>query len=398
MDMFSLTPVEAAIWNMAVMIQGWLSQNIFGTLQFKFLVILSFAGMFLWCMSKIRQGEDIDSQQLGKSIIIYLSLMSFGLIFLTAKNSAPFNPTSHSGDSWKSISGRTELEYQSNGLYWYTIFHKGTNQISKFIVDGINSIFNDKLYSKSPDILFKTLVATSEVAIDSPEITETFMALAKDCTDTRNAKILEKNESLEKLYKLEDPNCNSLYNDLLRQLDSWASKNMPSFLHSVGYNASKLPLGFSSVGDMKFLKNKVISSAIINLVKQKTGEGNYEMHYKALRMENDGGEKFLFTIQRFLNTGAKWSIAFSNPFTGENNMAGKIIKNEAANMYNNFINLLPSIKGYLKAFLVLSFLAASAGLCFGSVKMFLWWFSILGLEALYGPLSTLNYHISSIFL
>ena len=48
------------------------------------------------------------------------------------------------------------------------------------------------------------------------------------------------------------------------------------------------------------------------------------------------------------------------PFTSEDVEAG-IVKNEAGIIYNNLLNLVPPIKGYIKAFVCLSFVAFTVG-------------------------------------
>ena len=89
--------------------------------------------------------------------------------------------------------------------------------------------------------------------------------------------------------------------------------------------------------------------------------------------------------------------AILSPFTDKNVEAG-LVKNEAGVIYNNLLNLVPTIKGYIKAFICLSFLVVSALLSMGFARPFMWWGQVLLLEALYTPLSALNYQLCSFFL
>jgi hypothetical protein len=88
----------------------------------------------------------------------------------------------------------------------------------------------------------------------------------------------------------------------------------------------------------------------------------------------------------------------ANLFNENGDGEAAINRNEARNIYNNLLNLIPAFKGLVKAFIAIAFLAAAGGLCLGFIKPLLWWLGLVMMDMVYEPLSTLNYEINALLL
>ena len=400
--MFSLTPIEAALWSLGVQAQTYLAKTLFSGFAF-----LSVAVTFLsWFIYKtiFNYGKDGNGTEILKRIFEYLCIFFFGLMCLRTLSSETFTPTDSSGRSWVShyhVAGNPHyrsLKNNNDGLYWYLNIHQGFIEVSRFMTDKISTLFGDRGYARSPQMVFKMLVATANVQIDDPKITAAFDRLASECTDSDTAKILEKDEPLAALFTLEKNECRRLYSDFRYDLNRWAKSVMPRYLKRVAReDKSMVPDAVESFASETLLENKMIASSLINYVKTVASSKKDSINTNADALGlRDRWDHFYFNLQRSLSGGAGLATV-ATLFTDEN-VEGTLVKNEAGIIYNNLLNLIPSIKGYIKIFVALGFLAAAAGMACGFLKPMIWWLRICLIEMLYEPLSTLNYEIHSILV
>ena len=146
------------------------------------------------------------------------------------------------------------------------------------------------------------------------------------------------------------------------------------------------------------IENKIVASALVSYVKDKSRRGRDEINTNKDALGITDNEDYAwFTLQRALSGGAMPAM-FSSLFGSGGNIDGGIHRNEARMVYNNLYNLLPSFRGYIKIYLSVFFILASAALSLGFTKpMFAWSISLL-MDSAYLPVSALNYHVHSFIM
>lgn len=400
-NLFAMTPIEGAIWHMGVMAQSYLGVELFGSNVFTLVAVAGLTLAFFRMMMGISEGHSPEIA--ARRFIVHLGMMGLGLMFLRTMNTQPFTPSDSDGKAWADyefvrMSPQFKaLKRSTDGLYWYTLFHKGAIEVTNVMTAAVNSVFRDRIYPKSSNMVFKMLVNTANIALDDPEITEGLEVLASKCSDALDAKVLTKGDSLKILFDLETPECQTKYNSLQSSLRLWVKKRYPDYLSKLQeIPASDLSSDIATVNERTTLENKIIASAIINYAKSKgPHKDGLNTNTTALTL-NDKSEQFWFNVQRVVSNGSGAS-AIARLFT-DRDVDATLIRNEAGIIYNNLLNLMPVIRGYIKAFLALAFLLAAAGLALGQTKPMIWWFTLLALEMLYTPLSALNYELCSTFM
>ena len=347
-QIFSMTPIEASIWHWAVSAQNYLATELFGSNVFLGCIILMFTIFLLKSMWNLSQGGVAD--EIGRRILFKLAMVGMGLLFLRTMNTSPFLPVDSNDTPWQSKSYvvRTpkfsNLKNSTDGLYWYTFFHKGGVQLGKFLTNAVGGIFQDPCYPKSPNMLFKVMVGSAAVAIDDSRVTENLDVLAQKCSDTANGAVLGKGDSLKVLFDLSSVECQDRYKDLKVSLSNWASRRMPHYLRKfIDLGAGEYPVRLGAINDGETLENKVIASALVNYAKSKAGKKDeINTNVEALGIRSVS-EHFWFNVQRMVS-GGSLIPAIISPFTEEDTEAA-IVKNEAGIIYNNLLNLVPPVKG-----------------------------------------------------
>lgn len=400
-DIFAMTPVEGAIWHMGVMAQSFLSSEIFGSNVFTALVVLGFTVVFFRSLMAINDGE--DSNVAARRVLVHMLLMGLGLMFIRTVNSAPFTTTDAGGRSWVSYSSVAmspnydALKRSTDGLYWYTFLHKGAIQVSNVMTEAVGGVFNDKNYPKASNMVFKMLVNTANMAIDDPKVTESLEILAAKCSDTADGRVLDKNGSLHSLFDIRGPDCEKHYADLQAGLRSWVKRRYPEYLKKIeALPDTETHEKLAGLKDRQVLENKIIASALVNYAKSRGSRSDGINTNSGALTLNDKSDHFWFNVQRVVASGAG-TASIASMFT-DNDTEAVIVRNEAGIIYNNLLNLLPTIRGYVKAFIALAFILCAAVLSMGHTKPMIWWLTIVGMEMLYTPLSALNYEICTNFM
>ena len=247
--------------------------------------------------------------------------------------------------------------------------------------------------------MFKLLTSTASVNLDDPQVTASLDDFVGRCSDTQVGNVTDEAGSMGDLMDLDDPECMDRYRDLQAELKTWARNSMPGVLRKAQTaNSDEIPPGLVGFTNAELIENKVISSALVNYGKQKVANGKDTINTNMKELGITGkGDHFWYSLQK-ITSGGGLAGMIGSAF-GEKGVAeANINRNEARIIYNNLLNLIPSFKGYVKAFIALVFLFAGAGLCLGFTQPAIWWGKIALMDMIYEPLSTLNYEISSMLL
>ena len=401
--MFSLTPIEAAIWQLGVAAQTKFSVELFGTIIFTGVVIF-------FLIKKIQEillmpASGADTTDIARAALSYGLRVIIGLILLRTDSTEVFTPVDISGREWQSYQfvandqRYKKLSDSTSGLHWYKVIYGAAVGVSKHLSKIAAGIFSDQSYHKSPDLMFKLLTSTASVSLDDPNVTAKLDEFTQKCSDTGVGTVTDEAGSMGDLMNLEDPDCMQRYRDLQSQLKDWAKNTMPAVLKKAQRSdSSELPPGLVGFTSSELIENKIIGSALIGYGRQKVSSGKDSINTNIRELGiTDKGDHFWYSLQKITSAGGLAGL-IGSVFAGKGEAEATINRNEARIIYNNLLNLIPAFKGYAKAFIALLFLLAAAGLSLGYTQPAFWWAKVVLLDMAYEPLSTLNYELSSMLL
>lgn len=401
--MFSLTPIEAAIWQAGVAAQSAIASKLFaGSLITGFIAIF----FIKYALKALRSAEEgAGPTDVLAQIGTYGFCAALGLTFIHAGSATPFKPQDAGGREWgsydfvKSSQKFDSLKDSHNGLYWYTMLHGAGNEVSKYLAKIVAMTFKDNAYLTAPDMMYKLLVNTASMQLDNPDLTTSLDNLMEDCADPQKGTVIGSGSGVGSLLDLDNPDCLSRYKNMQASLKQWAGAKIPSYVKKVSeLSPTELPYNVRGFSSREILENKMIGSALVSYAKDKVKgmKDGINTNTDALNITKTS-DHFWYLLQKAASGGGIASMV-ANLFNDNGDGEAAINRNEARNIYNNLLNLIPAFKGLVKAFIAIAFLAAAGGLCLGFGKPFLWWIGLVMMDMVYEPLSTLNYEISSFLL
>jgi hypothetical protein len=401
--MFSLTPIEAAIWQAGVAAQSSIATHVFGSVIFTGFIMIFFIKYALKVLKSSEEGA--DAVDVTRAIGAYGFSVAVGLTFLHAMSATPFKPQDAGGRDWGSYGFvQSSNKYESlreshNGLHWYTLIHGAGNELSRFLAKVVGMTFRDNTYLMAPDMMFKLLVNTASMQLDNPELTANLDRLMQDCGDPQKGTVMGPGSGVGSLLDLDRPDCLSKYGEMQSSLKQWASAKIPAYVKKVtDMPAAELPYNVRGFSNRDVLENKMIGSALVSFAKDKARgmKDGINTNTDALNITKTS-DHFWYLLQKAASGGGIASMV-ANLFDESGDGESAINRNEARSLYNNLLNLIPAFKGLVKAFIAIGFLAAAAGLCLGFSQPMVWWLGVVAMDMIYEPLSTLNYEISALLL
>jgi hypothetical protein len=401
--MFSLTPIEAAIWQAGVAAQSAIASKVFVNAIFIGFSMIFFMRYALQVFEKSKNGE--GPEDAAVQIAAYGFAVALGMIFVFSLSSTPFKPQDASGKNWgdyqfvKSSNKYETLQSDHNGLYWYTVIHGAGNELSKYMAKIVGMTFRDGAYTQAPDMMFKLLVNTASMQLDDPALTTSLDSLMQECGDPKTGTVIGANSGVGSLLDLDRPDCMDRYKDLQKSLKTWASRKIPGYVKKVSQTSSEdLPYAVRGFSDQETLENKMIGSALVAYAKDKARGFKDGMNTNTDALSLTSKQDHFWYLMQKAASGGGFAAMVANLFTDDGDAEAGINRNEARNIYNNLLNLIPSFKGLVKAFIAVAFLLAAGGLGFGFTKPMIWWLGLVAMDTVYEPLSTLNYEIHALLL
>lgn len=398
-NIFTQTPIEAAIWTAAVGTQTEIARIITSTPIFYGCISLAIGAAAL--MFFFRLGTAHHKGHAVSKLALFLLTVCLGISFLSYQNRTSFSPVNARGVEWKqnprvaSNLRYSDLRIQATGLYWYTVIHRGLIEVSDLLTSAVGYVAQDPLNKSAPQYLVNALAATAKMSLDDPAVEETFDELVARCSDTHQGRILSSESSLKTLFNVNDAWCNSKYQTLASQLKSWARNHRPRELN-FGSGASSL-LASVGLARQDAVDNKIIASAVKNYARDKAGE-SYAFHNTNGAALVDGSDFWVNLTKSFSPSSAILSVVNAGrSFFGmePKDLEGAAARNEAAVAYNQLLAFLPAARGYAKAIIAYLFIAAALGLCVGISGYFWGWLKMAAIFTFYEPISAAFYYFTT---
>ena len=404
---FTQSPIEASIWTAFVGLQERLSDALITMPVFK-AAVATWLGILLVRAVYQMVTSGSPGGAFGR-FGIALGCCALGLTLLRSKGNSEFRPVNAHGAAWSdSAKVRGSGKYQAlssgvHGLYFYVKIHHAAGEIASFISAAVGQLFKDQNYNQSPFLLMQTMAQTAGATIDDPKAVSSLNWLFENCADRRDAPVLTATSSYSALFDLARPECRDRYSALRQDLKAWAKDKWGTSLWNMGeIKLAQLRSKFGSV-DEETVQNKMIASALVNMARNRNGQGSriYNVNTAGMLNGKDSDTVFGSSTSFFVGLDNALSAAgvangmLSGP-TGVDFITADA-RNKSASLYNRIVQFIPPIRGYAKGLLALAFVFASAGLCFGTPRFMVAWFGTLVLFTAYEPLSTILYQTTMLF-
>lgn len=389
---FTFSPVEASMWTMMIDFQNFMVVKVFASSVFISIMFLFFGYKIIREAQKYIANENpaFIHNVSGHFVCMVLALT----IFMYA-NARPFLAVDANDRSWES--SQTGKSTINNGLFFYTLIHFSSHQLSNYISKLISGFFKDELYQKSPDLAVKTILAASSVNLDDSNISFKIDKLVRQCGNSKSINTKDDFKSLSQLFNLSNSKCQLLYSSLNSDLQQWVKDKTPFHVSLLNQVSPSINF-YKMLADEKVVNNYIIASSVIDYgTTQKASKGSINSQKNALLM--DDSEHFWYTFQRLFSGDLVPYLfdLFNITDDGQGGAQAKFAKNEAAQMFDRMVALLPAFRGMIKGFLALSFVVCVFSLSVGYLKPVVWWLGVLFYDFLYTPLSTLLYSITNWF-
>lgn len=391
-DIFVGTPTEAGIWTAAVGSQANIADSIANSPIFIGIVALSIGLAIIRLLSGI--GFADGNKTHIKRFCLFLFCVSLGATFLRKANSTTFSPLNANGMPWRSVTKvannpkYSALQNNTNGLFWYTLIHRGFMEGSQFLTDKVSQATDDNWNHVAPEYLLNALAQTARATIDDPAIENSFDTLVYSCSDTPKGYILGNTTSVKSMFNLSDPKCLEMYSQLTAQLQTWAQNERPKYFNFPS-GSPPSSVGVFQLANASVVDNKIIASAVKNYARSKIGEARYTNTNQAALID---GSDFWVNVKQSFSPNA--FLTLSN-FFAEKDLEGAAARNEAAVTYNRLLMFIPAIRGYAAALLAYMFLVAAIGLSVGTPSYFFGWLKMTAIFSLYQPLSAALYQFTT---
>lgn len=397
-NIFTQTAVEAGIWTAAVGTQNSLADAITSSVIFWGIVTLAIGVALMRFLFGL--GTSAGASFTIRRFVTFLFIVAVGISFLKQKNGSHFSPVNANGTEWRSVRKVSQnpkynsLQQNVNGLYWYTLLHRGIKEVAQFMTDAITRTTGNSWGRVAPEYLLNALAQTARATIDDPAIERTFDRLSHNCADTRSGAVLNNSVSIQSMFNVATPECQGLYRDLSAQLRGWATGQRPNYIRpppgTPPENVTALHLN-----ELQAIDNKIIASAVKNYARRKAGEA-YAYH-NTNEAALIGGSDVWVNVQKGFSTDTFLVLANAGMdlFGAKRDLEGYSARNEAAVMYNKLLQFLPAVRGYAAAILAYMFLVAAVGMCVGIPNLFLGWLKMTAIFALYQPFSAALYQFTT---
>lgn len=383
------TPVEAAIWSSALGVQDAIATYLHGVVGVLVLLGVSFS-LFHYAKGLVGDG---DLTRLTGPFLTRLLIITVGLTFLGV-NAGSFQATSPKGSSWSSFGAlKNEAEFapifqDHSGMTFYKLMHGALVEISAKLTSLVGDA-TGKPWDASPEGAFRSMAMAARAQFDDPELLRSLSDLDTHCPKTTNQPVVDLKTGLSAFWDLSTPECETRHRLYKTQLEGWAKKQTGA-IDSAYY--AFCGLKFNPLCDQENLKGMFIANAAKNYA-MKSFDTTLGLHEDALTIRKAAkGEDDPY----YQNAGR--SLALDRLFSLKslvaavtdrdfNTMSVNEMRNPAAEKYNDYLHLLPALRGYMLGFCAIAFVFSALFMCIGRLSAIISWCVMAATLSLYPFLS-----------
>lgn len=400
-EVFTQTPIEGHIIALCMKYQVAAAKILVGTPVIKGAFFVILAMFLIFHLSRMGLSKMSPTETVGKicwslgCIIISIAFLSSGVRHVNFSSFGDKNPwVSKNGVASNSTYDSTLKSNSNEGLFWYVQINRAISGITDTMTRAIASASNDPSLTKDPTFLFKQLAKSSLAAagVGGSIPAAKFDALIRDCSDTKNGKIISRADSLRQLFDTSTTHCNQLWTDFESQLstfgDSLVKIYKPTSLAPIYDDVQKY-----GVNGPRFVKNLLVSNALLNYARSRAGFNDPNSTKNSEATFSDTGDRMVEDISTGPISAGYMYIAklfMKDPHASA-------MKAEAANRFNQFSSILPVARGWIHGVLALLFVGAALALGFQAIRPMQAWLLAMCTISLYKPISILGYKIAEYF-
>jgi len=400
-EVFTQTPIEGHIIALCMKYQVAAAKILIGTPVIKGALFVVLSLFLIIQLSRMGLSRLSSMEAFGRicwsicCIILSVSFLSRGVPHVYFSSFGDKNPwAAKNGVAVNATYDNTLKSKNNEGLFWYVQITRAISGITDTITQAIANASQDPSLTKDPTFLFKQLAKSSLVAAGTGGTIPAakFDALVRDCSDTKNGKVISRADSLRQLFDTSSTHCNQLWSDFELQLSLFGDNLLriykPSSLDPIYDNVQKF-----GVNGPRFVKNLLVSSALLNYARSRAGFNDPNSTKNAEATFSDTGDRIIEDISSGPISAGYMYIAklfMKDPHASA-------MKAEAANRFNQFSSILPVARGWIHGILALLFVGAALALGFQAIRPFQAWLLALCTISLYKPISILGYKIAEYF-
>lgn len=400
-EVFTQTPIEGHIIALCMKYQVAAAKILIGTPVIKGALFVVLSLFLIIQLSRMGLSRLSSMEAFGRicwsicCIILSVSFLSRGVPHVYFSSFGDKNPwAAKNGVAVNATYDNTLKSKNNEGLFWYVQITRAISGITDTITQAIANASQDPSLTKDPTFLFKQLAKSSLVAAGTGGTIPAakFDALVRDCSDTKNGKVISRADSLRQLFDTSSTHCNQLWSDFESQLSLFGDNLLriykPSSLDPIYDNVQKF-----GVNGPRFVKNLLVSSALLNYARSRAGFNDPNSTKNAEATFSDTGDRIIEDISSGPISAGYMYIA--KLFMKDPHVSA--MKAEAANRFNQFSSILPVARGWIHGILALLFVGAALALGFQAIRPFQAWLLALCTISLYKPISILGYKIAEYF-
>ncbi len=400
-EVFTQTPIEGHIIALCMKYQIAAARILVGTPVIKAAFFVILAVFLIWHLSRMGLSKLTPGETVGKlcwslgCIILSIAFLSSGVRHVNFSSFGDKNPwVSKNGVASNSSYDSTLRSNSNEGLFWYLQLSRAISGVTDTMTRAIASASNDPSLIKDPTFLYKQLAKSSLAAagVGGSIPAAKFDALVRDCSDTKNGKIISRANSLREIFDTSTTHCNQLWSDFEGQLSTFGDNLLriykPTSLGPIYDDVQKY-----GVNGPRFIKNLLVSNALLNYSRSRAGFNDPNSTKNSEATFSDTGDRMVEDV----STGpvAAGYMYIAKLFMKDPHASA--MKAEAANRFNQFSSILPVARGWIHGVLAILFVGAALALGFQAIRPMQAWLLAMGTISLYKPISILGYKIAEYF-
>lgn len=404
-NVFTKTPVEGVYRTMGVEVQEALSALITGNPVFlgALFVLLMWRALGLGVrlgLSEVRASRAaLEMFKAFSLIILAWSMLTPGHSMIVGPIDAPTRDI-----AWEELPGVNnavgykELHNEATPAWGYQIVDEAIEELTTMLHDAVRR--NEKHFDPADQILGLMSLQASSLGATHADVATTFNQLVAECVDRDTAKILERGARAQDLFDMSTAHCRSRWSDFEQatgnaksaMLDDFNDKYVESMVPSV----DKMEMAVEMMEKMGVHDNAdsfVMNVLIENYIGEQAGRfGANSRRYDEATF-SDTEDIAHQTWQSGVFGESLMALVDLIPFLEDAHT--KAAKAEAANRFNETLDMIPVMRGWMHLLFAVTFPFAMLAVAGGWMQPFWAWLSGRFMLGLYSPAAAMLYQMTS---
>lgn len=401
-SIFTSTPIEALLQQSGLEVQSSLASIMVGTPMF----MGAAATVFM-----IRSGRELVRSGLGQqegsvtalNVVKAWAFVTVGWVLLGYQTSATVEIGPLEGnhqEAWSDLPGVAAspayeaLQHPSRALFSFHYINGAIEELTGVLQQAV--IKTTQATDPGESVLgLMQLQATSLGAAHAP-VASTFMDLAKNCSALEDAKIYSRGAAAKDLFDLGKPGCGTKWAAFEEEFDTARQAIIPATIETNHGDVLDRVMGLVGAGvdtDDEAVKNYFMSVVMENWIAEQAGRTANNSRRQTAATFSDGTGDML--AEAYMDGPFGEFLAYlTDAMPGTADPHAAAAKAEAANKFNEYADLIPTMRGFLHAMFAAFYPLVAFAVALGWTRPFMAWLAARFTLGLYMPAATLLYQMT----